>query len=629
MSALGGIYNFSTHVINEHVLSSLGDALVIHAPDGGREVCSSSVGMAYRAFHTNRESRSETQPFISRTKQILVWDGRLDNRTELISALSHVIGSDRSDVALAMAAYLEWGIDFLSRLTGEFSLSLWDPSERRLLLARDPVGTRPLYYHLDNHRIIWSSELVPLAQLADIRLEINDEYIAGYLAYEPDPWLTPYKNIHALLPGCMFCVEDGRVRQFDFWRLNPNFQIRYKTDAEYEEHFRYLFRDAVSCRMRTDGPVWAELSGGLDSSSIVCMAEEIIKSGEVQATELKTVSQVFDESADSDERKFIRCVEEYRGKTGLHLREDDFRLLAPVTDDFAAGRLNPYLYTAAFHQALYRAMKQDGARIVLSGRGGDEMLSSSMNPSPELADLLFELKFWQLHRRLQIWSRTLKKPYFKVLWQSAAIPLLPPRVRVAIKRRGKSEPPRWFNAQFASRMSMHERMLITKDPYDCRTPSSRDQVTGFISVVRGIATGYRREIAGADVSYPFTHLPLVEFLQAIPFDQRVRPGETRSLMRRSLRTLLPEKIARRKGKGRPSGAIARAFAREWPRLSELFRDARICSRGYADPAGLQLEIERMGHGSGIHPVPLIKAIALEVWLRSLEGDDAPTKRKAA
>jgi len=629
MSAIGGIYNFHRQAIDERVLTTLGDGLAVHALDGGREVCSSSVGIAYHAFHTSRESRLETQPFITHAKQILAWDGRLDNRKGLISELRYSVETDRSDVALVMAAYLEWGIDFLSRLIGEFSLSLWDPRKCRLLLARDPVGTRPLYYHINTERIIWSSELAPLTHLADIPLEINDEYIAGYLAYEPDPWLTPYKNIHALLPGCMLCVEDDRVRQVDFWRLNPNFQIRYKTDAEYEEHFRYLFRDAVSCRLRTDGPVWAELSGGLDSSSIVCMADEIIKSSEVQATQLKTVSQVFDESADSDERKFIRCIEEHRGQTGLHLREDDFRLLAPVTDDFAAGRLNPYLYTAAFHQALCRAMKQDGARVVLSGRGGDEMLSSSMNPSPELADLLFELKFWQLHRRLQLWSRTLKKPYFKVLWQSAAIPLLPPRVRVAIKRRGKSEPPRWFNAQFTSRMSMHERMLITKDLYDCRTPGSRDQATGFISVVRGIATGYRREIAGADVSYPFTHLPLVEFLQAIPFDQRVRPGETRSLMRRSLWTLLPEKIARRKGKGRPSGAIARAFAREWPRLSELFRDARICSRGYADAAGLQQEIERMGHGSGVHPVPLIKAIALEVWLRSLEGDDAPTKRKAA
>jgi len=629
MSSLGGIFNFDPQAIDERVLTTLGDSLAVHAPDGGREVCSRSVGIAYRAFHTSRESQLEAQPFISRAKQIIAWDGRLDNRKELISELRYSVETDCTDVALVMAAYLEWGIDFLSRLIGEFSLSLWDPRERRLLLARDPIGTRPLYYHLNNNRIIWSSELAPLARLADIPLKVDDEYIAGYLAYEPDPWLTPYKNIHALLPGRALCVEDGHVRQFDFWKLNPSFRIRYKSDGEYEEHFRYLFRDAVSCRLRVDGPVWAELSGGLDSSSIVCMADDIITNGDVQATELKTVSQVFDESADSDERKFIRFVEEHRGRTGLHLREDDFRLLAPVTEDFAGGTLNPFLYTAAFHRALYQAMSQDGARVVLSGRGGDEMLSSSMDPSPELADLLFELRFWQLHRRLQIWSRTLKKPYLKVFWQSAAIPQLPPRIQVAVKRRGKFEMPQWFNAEFASRMGMRERVLLTKDPFNCRTPSSRDQAIGFVSVVRGIATGYRREIAGVEVSYPFTHLPLVEFLQAIPFDQRVRPGQTRSLMRRSLRTLLPQKIVTRKGKGRPGGAIARAFAREWPRLSDLFRDARICSRRYADPGGLQREIERMCHGSGIHSVPLVKAIALEVWLRNLERDEAPIKRRAA
>jgi asparagine synthase (glutamine-hydrolysing) len=625
MSSLGGIHNFNGTPIDNRVLGALGDALAVRGPDAGDEVCSTSVGIAYRGFHTNQESRLETQPFISRNKHILAWDGRLDNRKELISELRHSLEDDTTDVAIVMAAYLEWGMDFLPKLIGDFSLSLWDPFERRLVLARDPVGTRPLYYHLNTNRIVWSSELVPLVNLAGIRLEVNDEYIAGYLAYEPDPWLTPYKNVQALAPGHVLNVLNGQVSQHEFWKLDPHIEIRYKTDADYEEHFRHLFREAVQCRLRADGPVWAELSGGLDSSSIVCMADHIIKSGDVQTAELKTVSQVFDESADSDERKFIQCVEQQRGKTGLYLCEDDYRLLAFVSDRSLTRTLNPFLYAGEYHQALYEAMSEDGARVILCGRGGDEMLSSSMDPSPELADLLFELNLAELHRRLQIWSRTLKKPYLKVLWQNAVIPLLPPQIQVAFRRGENFEMPQWFNAQFASRMCMRERMLVTKDVFGCRTPSSRDQATGFISVVRGIATGYRREIAKVEVSYPFTHIPLVEFLQAIPFNQRVRPGETRSLMRRSLRALLPEKIAARKGKGKPGGAICRAFAREWPRLQQLFKDASICSRGYADYAGLKLEIEKTSHGSGTHSVPLIKAIALEIWLRTFESQDGLTE----
>jgi asparagine synthase (glutamine-hydrolysing) len=628
MSAIAGIYNFDQRPVNERVLAALGDGLTAHAPDGGGEVCSTSIGFAYRAFHTNRESRAEIQPLIA-GKQILAWDGRLDNREELISELRHVLESDRSDAAIVMAAYLKWGVGFLPKLIGDFSLALWDPNERRLLLARDPVGTRPLYYHLNKERIIWSSELLPLVDQAGVSLEVDDEYVAGYLAHEPDPWLTPYKYIHALPPANALELQGDRVSRSEFWKLNPDASVRYKSDAEYEDHFRHLFREAVRCRLRTDGPAWAELSGGLDSSSIVCMADDLIKKGEVQTTKLRTVSQVFDESAEADERRFIRCVEAQRGIPGLHLREDDFRLLTSVPYSSRGYAFNPYVYSAAFHRALYEAMSNDGARVVLSGRGGDEMLNSSMDPSPELADLLFDLRLRELHRRLHVWSSTLKKPYLKVLWQSAALPLLPTRVQLAFKRTGKFELPRWLNAQFASRMHMHERMLMTKDIYGCRRPSSRDQASGFISVVRAIATGYRREVAGVEVSFPFTHVPLVEFLQAIPFEQRVRPGETRSLMRRSLRTLLPPKIVARKSKGRPGGVISRAFAREWSTISELFRDARMCARGYVDSAALQEEIERTCHGSGSHSVPLIRAIALEVWLRSLEDDRVSTNRKAA
>ena len=629
MSAIAGIYNFDQRPVNERVLAALGDGLSAHATDGGGEVCSTSVGFAYRAFHTNWESRAEIQPLITRCKQILAWDGRLDNREELISKLRHLLEHDRTDVAIVTAAYLEWSVGFLTKLTGEFALALWDPIERRLLLARDPVGTRPLYFHLDNERIVWSSELLPLLDHAGIPVEVDDEYVAGYLAHEPDPWLTPYKHIRALPPANALHVQGDRVSEFEFWKLNPDATVRYKTDAEYEDHFRHLFREAVGCRLRTDGPAWAELSGGLDSSAIVCMADDLIGRGEVQATKLRTVSQVFDESAESDERRFIQCVEAQRGIPGLHLREDDFRLLASITDKSHGYDLNPFRYTAAFHRALYEAMSEDGARVVLSGRGGDEMLNSSMDPSPELSDLLFELRIRDLHRRLQVWSSTLKQPYLKVFWQSAMTPLLPAQIQLGFKRKGKFALPRWLDAQFASRMHMRERMLITKDIYGCRRPSSRDQAIGFISVVRGFATGYRREIAGVEVSFPFTHLPLVEFLQAIPFDQRVRPGEARSLMRRSLRTLLPRKVVARKGKGRPGGAISRAFVREWATISELFEDSRVCARGYVDPTALHQEIERICHGSGAHSVPLVKAIVLEVWLRSLEENGASTNRKAA
>src|SRR4029077_376508 len=142
--------------------------------------------------------------------------------------------------------------------------------------------------------------------LVGVELEINDEYIADLLTRLPEPSQTPYKNVHAVPPGHAVTVSNGQLRIRRFWGLDPNREIRYKTDPEYEEHFGHLFREAVRCRLRVDGPVWAELSGGLDSSSIVCMADQIIKSGETQASGLETVSFVYDEASKSDERKYIQ-----------------------------------------------------------------------------------------------------------------------------------------------------------------------------------------------------------------------------------------------------------------------------------------------------------------------------------
>src|SRR5258705_2958012 len=127
MSALGGIYYFDNRPVDRDFLVSLGNKLSSHGPDGGSEVVSGSIGMVYRAFHTNRESRLEKQPLVSREGHILAWDGRLDNREEMISLLRYGLDGDQTDAAIAIALYLKLGIDFLPRLIGDFALSLWDP----------------------------------------------------------------------------------------------------------------------------------------------------------------------------------------------------------------------------------------------------------------------------------------------------------------------------------------------------------------------------------------------------------------------------------------------------------------------------------------------------------------------
>jgi asparagine synthase (glutamine-hydrolysing) len=627
MSALGGIYYFDNQPVKRPFLLSLGDKLSNHGPDGGSEVVSDSIGMVYRAFHTNQESRLEKQPLVSREGYILAWDGRLDNREEMISLLREELNGDLTDAAIAMAAYLKLGSDFLPRLIGDFALSLWDPRTRTLLLARDAVGPRPLYYHANAERIIWSSELMPLLDFAGIELEVDDEYIAGYLTRGPEPDLTPYKNIYAVHPGHTVIVQNGRLRAQRFWRLDPNHKIRYQTGREYEEHFRHLFREAVRCRLRADGPVCINLSGGFDSSAIVCMADEIFGSGDAEVSGIETISHVYDEAISSDERSFIRSVEEKRGRSGRHLSDIDYPPLATFPDESRHSFPDFFDCFVDLLRGTCEAMCEAGARVLLTGHGGDQMLCSNPNPAPALGDLLIQRRLLGLHRSLKIWSKASRKSYLTLLWRDGVVPLLPTKLQVLLKPDAKL--PSWFDERFVTRMNLRARHLGTRDVFGFTFPSGRDQAVGFLSAMKTVSNPSYQTWCGIEVSHPYLHRPLVEFLQAIPFEQRVRPGESRSLMRRALRDLLPEKILKRQGKKGPEEALFRAVARQWPRLHPIFKDARVRAHGYIDATALQATLERVRHGCEKHSFGLIQTISLEFWLRALERRSLPARNTAA
>ncbi len=629
MSAFGGIYTFDDKPVDESVLMALGSALESHGPDGGNAVTSGAIGLVYRAFHTNRESRLERQPLISTHRHVLCWDGRLDNRSELIALLAADLNHDRSDAAIVMTAYLAWAADCLVRLVGDFALSLWDPESRTLLLARDAAGPRPLYYHANNDRIVWSSELMPLLDLPGVNLEIDDEYVAGFLARGVEVNVTPYKNIYAVTPGHAVVVSDGRVDVQTFWQLDARTQIRYQADEEYEEHFRSLFREAVRCRLRVDGPVWATLSGGLDSSSIVCMADEILKTESVQASRVETMSFVYDESTTSDERNFIQCVEEQRCGAGHHLREEDYPTLGSFPDEWEISFPNFLDCFVNRHRALCAAMKEDGARVLLTGHGGDEVLCSGANPGPQFGDLLVEHRWRDLHHALNDWGNALKRPYVDLLWRDGLLPLLPPRLQLFCGVKAHLKLPRWYAKEFVAKMNMRERYLACRKELAFDLPSARDQAAGFEAAMQMVAKSSYRSRGAIEVSHPILHRPLVEFLQAIPFEQRVRPGETRSLMRRALKDLLPEKILKRRTKKGPQEALFRAITRQWPRLRLVFDDPLVCARGYIDAAELRTALERVRHGCEINAYPILQTICLEFWLRALENRRSSARNNAA
>ena len=620
MSALGGICNFgnSPASVDRSMLAALGKALETRGPDGGGEAINTRIGMTYRAFHTTNESQFETQPLTLISGYMLTWDGRLDNRDDLITELfSGPRARIVTDVEIVLAAYLRWAQNSFVRLIGDFCLALWDPHQRLLFLVRDVIGSRPLHYYMGQSEIVWSTDLIPLLDVTYLPREVDEEFVAGFLIRYPEPGITPFKNIRAVKPGHIISInQSGQLKETSYWRLDPDRVIRYRRDEEYEEHFIHEFSVGMKAHLRSHRPVFSEASGGLDSSSIVCVGDRLVKSREVQAPRLATISYVYDESPTADESRFIHCLEDHIGRSGHHLKESDYPFLAHL--DRASSLVpNGVNMFAEYYRGVQQTMDGEGARVLLSGEGGDQMLCSSDDPAPELCDLLVQLKLLTLHRRLGVWSGALKRSYLWLLWQRTIIPTLPQSLQSLVSKPVNQLPP-WCDGHVAARARLKDRLLPNIDAHEFRLPSARDHYAGFASAVIHISSGYRRDRLTAELRYPFMYRPLVEFLQAIPFEQLLRPRETRSLMRRSLKTVLPDLIAKRRGKGNPHEGICRAVVRELPHFRVLLKDARVSAYGYVDPVALLETLELASQGVRISVVSLLKTIALELWLRTLE-----------
>jgi asparagine synthase (glutamine-hydrolysing) len=305
MSVQFGKLNFDGNPIDSDELTRVQHLLEPYGPDGEGSLSKDNVGILYRAFHTNAESRREQQPYRCLSGTVITWDGRLDNREDLIQQLDRRLWHAATDVEIVAAAYEHWNTDAFARLIGDWALSIWNPKDRSLTLAKDFAGARPLYYTVETDQLTWCTVLDPLVLCAGRTFPLEEEYIAGWLSLYPATNLTPYVGVHSVPPSCFVRITKGKQKVLKYWDFCPSRTIRYHTDGEYEEHFRAVFSESVRRRLRSDTPVLAELSGGMDSSSIVCVADRVLANGHAETPRLDTISFYDDSEPNWNERPYF------------------------------------------------------------------------------------------------------------------------------------------------------------------------------------------------------------------------------------------------------------------------------------------------------------------------------------
>jgi asparagine synthase (glutamine-hydrolysing) len=617
MSGIGAIFNFDDAPVNAEQLQMFSESLSSHGPDGTSLFRSSNVGMCFSALHTTRESWLEKQPLVTNDGDVLVMDGILFNRKELIELLQIAPDEDRTDAGIVIAGLRKQGAGFLSKIVGHFALAHYDRRSRSLLLARDPFGVRPLFYHRNKNELSVASDLGALIRISGKQPELDHDFVCTYIVTIPEVGKTPIRDFYPVEPAHMIIARNGQLISSRFWRPETLKDIVYGTDAEYEEHCRHLMVEGTRQCLRTDDrPIWITLSGGLDSSTVVCLANQLIKSGQAEAKEFQTFSIVYEEARSSDERRFMRVVEELVGQTGFHLVDDPHWLAIPSPKESFLRVPTPLLCVPGRQDRLRDEMVQHGARVVLNGLGGDQVFWNIPMPSPELTKLLVDVNLRALHRRTQVWSRTFNKPYLHTLWKMALLPFMPDAIRALSQ--SKLLVPFWLDRTFARKMRLRERTLLPRDPYGFDDPAKRIQSTGFQQLIRLTASGGYAERDGIELRSPLLYQPLVEFALTIPFEQKLRPGEVRSLMRRALRNDLPEKVLYRPGKGEISEAMHKGLLRHSSRVDSLLADPLVCSLGYVDRERLRSAVSLAKHGAKLNVGALLKTISLEIWLQSFQ-----------
>lgn len=613
MSVQAGIWNLDGAPVNRKLLDMMSMSLHKFGPDGEATFCDEQVGLLFRPFHTTAESRLEHQPHISAAGRVIMWDGRVDNRDDLVPQLSFAENDGQTDVAIVAAAFDLWGTDSFAKLIGDWAVSVWDPFQRELILARDYIGIKHLFYYSRPNRILWCSHLAPIALCGD-RFSLCDEYIASYLASYPDAHLTPYAEISAVPPGRFVRVRDRQIATHSYWAFNTSLKTRYRSDADYEEHYRHLFRQAVRRRLRTDSPVLAELSGGLDSSSIVCIADDVLARDRAEIPSLDTFSYYDPSEPEDDDLPHFMKIEEKRRKTGFHanLRGSEVSLDLDSPEFIAIPGFKSRTEVRA---ALSEILQAREYRVILTGSGGDEMNGQALNPRIQMADLFVELRLAELAKQLTAWSLLIRKrPWIHLFFQTVR-ELMPASIQAKFTEQGKVEP--WVNRTFAKKYRMSVRQIAAVEELGFARPSARDAAQTIATLSRVMSCSAPSVI---ERRHPYLDQNLVEFLTTIPPDQLLRPGQRRSLMRRALADLLPPEVLARKTKASTSRCFSVALEKQWAKVERAFSSPLSSRLGYIQRTEIRTALLALKNGQVCaHALGLLNALSLELWLRNIEA----------
>jgi len=521
--------------------------------DGTNQWHDAHAGFVRFAHTTTAEARGEVQPFVGAESQTaLLLDGRLDNRSELL-ALLDADGArlaDAPDGLIALRLFEREGQKFVHRLVGDYAIAVWQPRTRRLDLFRSPMGWRPLLWSFDGRTFGFATEPRALILGMGFERKLNEgaigEFLSARFVSETD---TLWGGIERVPQGGSIRFEDGVVSRWA-WHGGPFEDLSDRSIEEHIDRFNHLFNQSLAATIRSDGPVTAQLSGGLDSSSIVCRATQLFRAGQVDR-QVGAISARFP-GEPHDETEWSSAVEDHLGITAevVGARRFDSNAARQWCADSYQLPVRPNILDSM--GGVLKALQSDGRRVLWTGEGGDDWLNGSLAHWP---DRFVRGRWRKLFRHgAEIWPNSPWYVQARRTLQATLLPLFSPPHRQALLtphldfRLGRTD---WIRGEWMARIGLEDRWRQKIERAGLRGMDQQSRYSVFSLGRRYTMVDTALAFAeshGVEVRHPLHDLRLTRFFMGAGGEHLRKFNTRKHLLREAMCGTLPEKIRQRRTK---------------------------------------------------------------------------------
>ena len=542
-----GINGFTWY--DKKIIQKMNYVTRLRGPDDEGTYLDQSVSLGHSRLAIIDLSPKGHQPMISRENSLVItYNGEIYNFQQIRRELEQagVSFTSNSDTEVILEAYRKYGIDCLQQFNGMWAFCLYDIEKKKLILSRDRFGVKPLFYYIDENNLIFSS-MISSILAHPIPTAPNQRAVMEYLAFNLLHYSshTFFENIYSLLPGNILSFDlETRKHQIITW-------YQPKTRQIYDiAQLRQCFIESVQLRTVSDVPIGSCLSGGVDSSAIVCVLDKILQEP------FSTYSLVVPDS-NLDESKYILEVGKYT-KAQLHFTEIHAQEFIDDLQDFILCHEEPAPGLSLYAQYIvFKIAHQNGAKVLLDGQGGDELFAGYV--------YYFGYYFYELFASLR-WLILLKEIYMTFTKKKKIFPflmflflLLPDFVSYQLWKR--------LQTKHINHKYLHQVCPQGKDPrWDKMSVRESLKLTQFVTSIPHLLRWEDRNSMRWSIESrtPFMDYRLFEMSLSIPTESLIKDGETKIIFKEALADLLPAVIRERKDK----------VGFEAPE-DELFRDPKV------------------------------------------------------